>query len=52
MFMLFTIWSKHTPLCKYYCNYLEYVYGGSSYAPVINYNVPSTFAALDAITII
>jgi len=42
--MLFTIWSKHTPFCKFRCSYLHSLYGGSSYAPVTNYNFPSTFA--------
>jgi len=48
--MLFTIWSKRTPFCKFHCNYLNSSYG-PSYAPVTNYNVHSTFAALHAITI-
>jgi len=43
--MLFAIWSKHIPLCKFYFNYLDCEYGGSSYAPVTNYNFPSTFGA-------
>jgi len=43
-FMLFTIWSKHTPFCKFRCSYLHSSYGGFSYAPVTNYNFPSTFA--------
>jgi len=44
--MLFAIWSKCTQFCKFYCNFLDSLYGGSSYAPVNNYNFPSTFAAL------
>jgi len=39
--MLLTIWSKHTPFCKFH---LHSSYGGSSYAPVTNYNFPSTFS--------
>jgi len=49
--MFFAIWSKHIPLCKFYCNCLDSAYGDSSYAPVTNYSIPSTFAALHAITI-
>jgi len=49
--MLFTIWSKRTPFCKFHCIYLDLSYGDFGYAPVTNYNFPSTFAALCAITI-
>jgi len=44
--MLFAIWSKRTPFCKFHCDYLDFSYGDFGYAFVTNYNFPSTFAAL------
>jgi len=44
--MLFTIWSTCTPFCKFHCDYLNSSYGDFGYAPVTNFNFPSTFAAL------